>query len=76
MSRSSERELAVIRRAYAAQVMAEAGVRSASVERAFAAVPREHFLGRVPWHVLRWGRGCLFPHALRHRREALEMRKR
>src|SRR4030095_2169237 len=41
MSRSTAREPAVIRRAYAAQVLAEAGARSGPVERAFAAGPRE-----------------------------------
>lgn len=50
-------ELAVIRRAYARQVMAAAGVESRRIEAAFAAVPREDFLGRGPWPILRWGRG-------------------
>ncbi len=54
MDRDSELE--IIRRAYAKQVMAAAGVSDRRVERAFAAVPREHYLGRGPWPILRWGR--------------------
>src|SRR5438132_13453051 len=52
-----ESELAIVRRAYAKQIMAAAGVIDRRVEAAFAAVPREHFLGQGPWQILRWGRG-------------------
>jgi protein-L-isoaspartate(D-aspartate) O-methyltransferase len=50
-------ELEIIRRAYAKQVMAVAGIFDRRVENAFAAVKREDYLGRGPWPVLRWGRG-------------------
>lgn len=52
-----EQELAVIRRAYAKQIMAEFGVADPRVEAAFAAVRREQFLGPGPWPILRWMRG-------------------
>jgi len=52
-----EAELEIIRRAYAKQVMAAAGIADRRVERAFAAVPREGFLGKGPWPVVRWGGG-------------------
>jgi hypothetical protein len=45
-----ERELKIIRRAYAKQVTAAAGVGDPQVEAAFAAVAREDFLGPGPWH--------------------------
>jgi len=50
-----ERELKIIRRAYAKQVTAAAGVGDPQVEAAFAAVAREDFLGPGPWHIVRWG---------------------
>ena len=52
-----ETELGIVRRAYAKQIMAAAGIRDRRVENAFAAVRREDFLGRGPWPILRWGRG-------------------
>jgi protein-L-isoaspartate O-methyltransferase len=52
-----ERELKIIRRAYAKQVTAAAGVGDPQVEAAFAAVAREDFLGPGPWHIVRWGGG-------------------
>lgn len=52
-----ETELGIVRRAYAKQIMAAAGVRDRRVENAFAAVRREDFLGRGPWPILRWSRG-------------------
>ncbi len=50
-------ELAIVRRAYARQVMAAAGAADPALEAAFAAVRREDFLGAGPWSILRWGRG-------------------
>ena len=52
-----ESALEIVRRAYAKQTMAAAGVADRRVESAFAAVKREGFLGRGPWPILRWGRG-------------------
>jgi protein-L-isoaspartate(D-aspartate) O-methyltransferase len=52
-----ETRLAIIRRAYAQQIMAAAGVADQRVEAAFATVLREHFLGPGRWPILRWGRG-------------------
>jgi protein-L-isoaspartate(D-aspartate) O-methyltransferase len=44
--------LAALRRAYAARMLRLAGVADAAVEHAFAAVPREDFLGPGPWTLL------------------------
>lgn len=46
-------ELAVVRRAYAKQIMAEARVEEPRVEASFAAVRREDFLGPGPWPIFR-----------------------
>ena len=51
-----DEELAIVRRAYAKQVMAEAGANDRRVENAFATVPRERYLGPGPWPILRRGR--------------------
>src|SRR5580765_4829733 len=50
-------ELEILRRTYAKQVTAAAGIIDRRVENAFAAVKREDFLGPGPWPILRWGRG-------------------
>jgi protein-L-isoaspartate(D-aspartate) O-methyltransferase len=57
MDREAEAEL--IRRIYAKQVMAAAGAADRRVEKAFAMVHREAYLGRGPWPILRWGHGYL-----------------
>ena len=54
--RMEQEELAIVRRAYAKHVVANADVDDARVEAAFAAVRREHFLGPGPWLMPRWSR--------------------
>jgi protein-L-isoaspartate(D-aspartate) O-methyltransferase len=51
-----ETELAIVRRAYAKHVLANADVEDGRVEAAFAGVRREHFLGPGPWPMFRWTR--------------------
>jgi protein-L-isoaspartate(D-aspartate) O-methyltransferase len=53
-------ELAIIRRAYAKQIMALMGVIDSAVEDAFASVRREDFLGPGPWPLFR-GPGTYLP---------------
>jgi protein-L-isoaspartate(D-aspartate) O-methyltransferase len=49
-----EQELAIMRRAYAKQVMAEWQVDDPRLELAFTQVRREDFLGPGPWMIPRW----------------------
>jgi protein-L-isoaspartate(D-aspartate) O-methyltransferase len=57
-------DIDIVRRAYAKQIMAAAGVESRALEEAFARVPREDFLGPGPWQIWRFGRGyCATPSA-------------
>jgi len=49
VSSFSPTELAVVRRAFGCQMLAVLGVENAAVAAAFAAVPREAFLGPSPW---------------------------
>jgi protein-L-isoaspartate(D-aspartate) O-methyltransferase len=48
-------ELAIIRRAYALQIMASVRSVDERLTAAFAAVPREDFLGPGPWKIMRGG---------------------
>jgi protein-L-isoaspartate(D-aspartate) O-methyltransferase len=52
-------ELAVIRLAYAKQILATVQVNDQRLEQAFAQVPREDFLGPGPWVIPRWIGGYL-----------------
>jgi protein-L-isoaspartate(D-aspartate) O-methyltransferase len=56
-SMDRETRVDIIRRAYAKQVVAAACITDRRLENAFAAVPREDFLGPGPWPILRWGTG-------------------
>ena len=47
-------ELRIIRAAYAKQILAAANVDNARIREAFAAIPREDFVGPGPWLMLRW----------------------
>jgi protein-L-isoaspartate(D-aspartate) O-methyltransferase len=44
--------LTIVRRAYARQMLAHAGVRNDRLERAFAMIRREDFLGTDPWRLV------------------------
>jgi protein-L-isoaspartate(D-aspartate) O-methyltransferase len=46
-------ELAIVRRAYAKQIMAAARVVNPRIQDAYAQVPREDFLGPGPWPIMR-----------------------
>jgi protein-L-isoaspartate(D-aspartate) O-methyltransferase len=52
-------ELAIIRRAYAKQILAAVQIDDPSLELAFAQVRREDFLGPGPWVIPRWFGGYL-----------------
>jgi protein-L-isoaspartate(D-aspartate) O-methyltransferase len=51
----TEQELAVVRRAFAKQILAAVRVSNPRLEEAFAAVRRENYLGPGPWQIFRWG---------------------
>ena len=59
----NEQELAVVRRAYAKQILAVNDVRDDRLEVAFAAVAREDYLGTGPWPILRHGTSVPSPSA-------------
>jgi protein-L-isoaspartate(D-aspartate) O-methyltransferase len=49
-----EKELGLVRRAYAKEIMATSGIPDARVETAFADVRREDFLDPGPWSIIGW----------------------
>lgn len=54
-------ELRIVRGAYAKQILAAANVADARLTAAFAAIPREDFVGPGPWLMLRWWNGNYMP---------------
>ena len=52
-------DLDTARRVYAEEIRVKAGLRSRALFEAFAAVPREHYLGPGPWLIKKGGRGPL-----------------
>ncbi|HEY1707946.1 MAG TPA: methyltransferase domain-containing protein [Rhizomicrobium sp.] len=55
----TEAELAIVRRAYAMQILAQANVSNAALEDAFSQVRREDYLGPGPWQMVRWPGGYI-----------------
>jgi len=49
-----EAGLAIVRRAYARQMLAIANIRNDRLEQAFATIRREDFLGPAPWRIVQW----------------------
>jgi protein-L-isoaspartate(D-aspartate) O-methyltransferase len=56
-------ELRIVRAAYAKQILAAATVNNPRLAAAFAAIPREDFLGPGPWLIWRWVRYVATPDA-------------
>ena len=56
-----ETGLAIVRRAYARQMLAIANVRNDRLEQVFATVRREEFLGPAPWRIVQWPPGTALP---------------
>jgi len=54
-------ELRIVRRAYAKQILAAAGVRNSRIETAYAEVGREDYLNPGPWQIFRWWSGADLP---------------
>jgi protein-L-isoaspartate(D-aspartate) O-methyltransferase len=54
-------ELRIIRAAYAKQILSAANTRDVRLAAAFAAIPREDFVGPGPWLMLRWWRRDYVP---------------
>jgi protein-L-isoaspartate(D-aspartate) O-methyltransferase len=54
-------ELTIVRRAYARQMLGLAAVRNDRLERVFATVRREDFLGSEPWRIAQRPLGLLLP---------------
>jgi protein-L-isoaspartate(D-aspartate) O-methyltransferase len=56
-----EKSLAIVRRAYARQMLGVAGVRNDRLEHVFATIRREDFLGTEPWQIVRRPPGPALP---------------
>src|SRR5262245_42775621 len=53
--------LAIVRRAYARQMLVIANVRNDRLEKVFATIRREDFLGPAPWRIVQWPPGTALP---------------
>src|SRR5881397_113288 len=53
--------LAIVRRAYARQILGAVNVRNDRLEQVFATIRREDFLGPEPWQIVQWPRGSTLP---------------
>jgi protein-L-isoaspartate(D-aspartate) O-methyltransferase len=61
MTSFDDADLAIVRRAFARQMMTIANVQDDRVERAFASVRREDFLGAEPWRIMLWKQQLTLP---------------
>jgi len=56
-----EEGLAIVRRAYARQMLGIVNVRNDRLEQVFATIRREDFLGPEPWRIVQWASGPTLP---------------